>query len=171
MSHPHAINGDIHVDVLNLNHEDHLPSIISSSPETEYAVDPVMVSTREVAKSVKLSAGKRRKVVPDDASTPTGPRKTRFGAGNPPVQNTVKSAGLKRRITEESKTATKAAQQKRLQETFERHDTKVRELFHLTKFVTLVDYDPKIAKEDESEVFKEVPILNMLSNWTVQSAV
>src|SRR5271169_4947973 len=103
MSHPHAINGDTHIDVLNLSHEDPLPSIISSSPETEYAVDPVVVSSREVAKSVKLSAGKRRKVVPDDTSTSTEPRKTRFGAGNPPVQNTVKSGGPKRRNTEEFK--------------------------------------------------------------------
>ncbi|PWN27904.1 hypothetical protein BDZ90DRAFT_231681 [Jaminaea rosea] len=34
------------------------------------------------------------------------------------------------------------------------HDEMVRELFHLSKFVTYVGYDPAIAKEDRSHVFE-----------------
>ncbi|KAG8903550.1 swr1 complex component, partial [Tulasnella sp. 403] len=35
------------------------------------------------------------------------------------------------------------------------HDDLVREAFHLEKFVTLVSYDPKVAKDDKSAVFEE----------------
>lgn len=35
----------------------------------------------------------------------------------------------------------------------DQHDDKVRQLFHLEKFVTMVDYDPATAKSDSSEVF------------------
>lgn len=34
------------------------------------------------------------------------------------------------------------------------HDDMVRELFHLTKFVTLVGFDPAVAKQDKSHVFE-----------------
>ncbi|KAF8435050.1 SNF2 family N-terminal domain-containing protein [Boletus edulis BED1] len=36
-----------------------------------------------------------------------------------------------------------------------RHDDMVREVFHLEQFVTLLDYDPKVAKQDDSVVFQE----------------
>ena len=42
---------------------------------------------------------------------------------------------------------------KRLEQTHEEHDALVRELFHLTKFVTLMGYDPEMARQDQSEVF------------------
>ncbi|TFY83000.1 hypothetical protein EWM64_g1017 [Hericium alpestre] len=35
------------------------------------------------------------------------------------------------------------------------HDDLIREVFHLEKFRTLVSYDPKTAKEDNSDVYKE----------------
>ena len=164
MSPPHTINGDTHVDVTNPHQMGPLPLISSPSPPREYAVDPVVVSSRGTTKSVKVSAGKRRKVVLDDASTPHEGRKTRFGTGNPPSKNIIKHTTPKYRTAEGLKNATKSARQKQLHETFELHDTKVRELFHLTKFVSLVDYDAKAAKQDESEVFKEVQSHCMVSN-------
>ena len=57
---------------------------------------------------------------------------------------------------EEVKENTRLSLTTQLQETYQRHDTKLRELFHLTKFVSLVDYDSNAAKQDESEVFREV---------------
>ncbi|PWN53983.1 hypothetical protein IE53DRAFT_64531 [Violaceomyces palustris] len=35
------------------------------------------------------------------------------------------------------------------------HDMLVRELFHLTKFVTMIGYDPEIAQQDRSQVFSD----------------
>jgi len=156
MSHRHALKGDAYMDVSNLDQSDSLAPITSPDHQNEYSVDPVIGSSGEIAKSVKISAGKRRKVVQDDTWTPSGGRRTRFGAGNTQIQKQVKSTTSKNATPEQGKNATKSAYKKRLHETYEVHDTKVRELFHLTKFVTLVDYDAKAAKEDESEVFKEV---------------
>ena len=45
-----------------------------------------------------------------------------------------------------------------------RHDDLVRELFHLDKFVTLVSYDPKVAKLDKSDVFMQVSFGSILVN-------
>lgn len=156
MSHPHTVNGDTHDDVIDIHQMDPLPTIASPSPQKEYAVDPVVVSSRETAKSVKVSAGKRRKVITNYTSIPQEARKTRFGAAKPQINNSYNSTTPKFRAAEEIQNVTKSAHQKRLHKTFELHDTKIRELFHLTKFVTLVDYDAKAAKQDESEVFKEV---------------
>ncbi|GAA6008760.1 hypothetical protein JCM11491_003425 [Sporobolomyces phaffii] len=36
----------------------------------------------------------------------------------------------------------------------DRHDDNVRELFHLDRFVTLIGYDPAVAKQDRSDVFQ-----------------
>ncbi|GAA5961619.1 hypothetical protein JCM3765_002651 [Sporobolomyces pararoseus] len=36
----------------------------------------------------------------------------------------------------------------------DRHDNHVRELFHLDRFVTLVGFDPAVAKQDRSDVFQ-----------------
>ncbi|KAA8911698.1 hypothetical protein TRICI_003730 [Trichomonascus ciferrii] len=45
--------------------------------------------------------------------------------------------------------------QKKLSEIFDRHDDRVRMLFHLENFVSLVNYDPQTAKQDHSNVFEE----------------
>ncbi|KAI0692413.1 SNF2 family N-terminal domain-containing protein [Cerioporus squamosus] len=44
--------------------------------------------------------------------------------------------------------------QEELDRVFDTHDTLVREAFHLEKFVSLLTYDPKAAKEDRSDVFQ-----------------
>lgn len=156
MSHTHTLNEETDRDVSNLDQSALLVPIISLDAQKEYILDPAAVYSRETGKSVKVSSGKRRKVIQEDASTPPGGRRTRFGGGNPQIQKQIKSPTSKKATPEQVKNATKSAHQKRLHDTYERHDTKVRELFHLTKFVTLVDYDANTAKEDESEVFKEV---------------
>lgn len=45
--------------------------------------------------------------------------------------------------------------QAELDQIMDKHDTMVREVFHLEKFVTLIEYDPTIAKQDNSIVFQE----------------
>ncbi|RPD57382.1 hypothetical protein L226DRAFT_562001 [Lentinus tigrinus ALCF2SS1-7] len=44
--------------------------------------------------------------------------------------------------------------QEELDKVLDTHDTLVREAFHLEKFVSLLTYDPKVAKEDHSDVFQ-----------------
>ncbi|QRV84283.1 hypothetical protein RhiJN_12299 [Ceratobasidium sp. AG-Ba] len=39
----------------------------------------------------------------------------------------------------------------------DRHDSTLRELFHLNKFVTLIGYDPHIAKQEKSDVWETFP--------------
>ncbi|SPO31215.1 related to SWR1 - DEAH-box protein, putative RNA helicase [Ustilago trichophora] len=46
-----------------------------------------------------------------------------------------------------------AVAQSHLEDVHDRHDMLVRELFHLTKFVTMVGYDPDVARNDQSDVF------------------
>lgn len=58
---------------------------------------------------------------------------------------------------------------KELDNTLSEHDMLARELFHLTKFVTLVGYDPRIARQDESpvfEMFRTERGLNLETNLT-----
>src|SRR5271170_3405627 len=164
MSHSHTLNGIRPLDVLDHDQSPSIPPITSSPSQDDYPVEVGIISNREVATSVKVSTGKRRKVVINGNSTPLAPRKTRFGSENSKNHNPVKSKTHKPVSAEKIKTVTKATRQKRLHETFELHDTKVRELFHLTKFVTLVDYDAKVAKQDESEVFKEVLLSHVSTN-------
>ncbi|KDQ56398.1 hypothetical protein JAAARDRAFT_311064 [Jaapia argillacea MUCL 33604] len=47
------------------------------------------------------------------------------------------------------------ARQAELESVLDRHDSLVREAFHMEKFVTLISYNPKEAKEDQSPVFRE----------------
>ncbi|CAE6443708.1 unnamed protein product [Rhizoctonia solani] len=42
-----------------------------------------------------------------------------------------------------------------LDETYDRHDSLLREMFHLQKFVTLIGFDPDVAKQERSEVWEE----------------
>ncbi|EPQ55485.1 hypothetical protein GLOTRDRAFT_106023 [Gloeophyllum trabeum ATCC 11539] len=63
------------------------------------------------------------------------------------------------RMVDESVEARRVAlvqeRQAQLESVFDRHDTLVREAFHLEKFVSLLSYDPQVAKEDNSNVFRE----------------
>lgn len=45
--------------------------------------------------------------------------------------------------------------QAELDRIMDKHDAMVREVFHLEKFVTLIEYDPIVAKQDNSIVFQE----------------
>ncbi|KAG2069681.1 hypothetical protein BDR04DRAFT_1021093, partial [Suillus decipiens] len=45
--------------------------------------------------------------------------------------------------------------QAKLDQIMDTHDTMVREVFHLEKFVTLIEYNPTIAKQDNSIVFQK----------------
>jgi len=161
MSHPHTLDGVVNGDVSNINNSPLLPPTTPPAPQTEYPVDLTVVETRESSKSVAVSAGKRRKVSTTKTSNAPAERKTRSRVGTSHSLNPIKRPVPKYKSANQIKEATKSQRQKTLHKTFERHDTKLRELFHLTKFVTLVDYDAKTAKEDQSEVFEEVlPPLN-----------
>jgi hypothetical protein len=156
MSHAHATAGELAVDVSS-DAQLNSPSLKEQlSPPRDSAQEAKVLTNGEVAKSVQVSAAKRRKVISETASSGAVPRQTRFGAIKPPAINSNKQKTSKVQTLEGIKNATRAAHKKQLQETYEVHDVKVRELFHLTKFVSLVDYDAKAAKHDESEVFKEV---------------
>jgi hypothetical protein len=124
------------------------PARPRSRHTSEYAVDPIVVAPTARTTVVRTAPGKRRKVVSSRPTNALSQRRTR------PDASTKTSAVSKtiKQLQEEAK----AEKQKELHDTFEKHDDKIRELFHLTKFVTLVDYDAEAAKQDESEVFKEV---------------
>lgn len=56
-----------------------------------------------------------------------------------------------------SKAARLAAKQAQIEKLLEEHDTVLREMFHLEQFKTMVvGYDPRIAKKETSNVWKEV---------------
>jgi hypothetical protein len=155
MSQHHALGGDYAADLSN-NTQLNSPSLVRpASPPAQSTLDTIVVTNGQVVKSVQVSAAKRRKVIPEASSNHSIARQTRFGATKPPAINNSKQKTLKSQTAEGIKNATRSAHKKRLQETYEDHDVKVRELFHLTKFVSLVDYDANAAKQDESEVFKE----------------
>src|SRR5436305_4988411 len=156
MSHTHTINGEPPLAVSDHQQSSIIPSIASLPGQSNNISGCEAISSQDVTKTVKISAGKRRKVVTNGTSTPAAPRKTRFGGEKTIDYKLVKSTTAIPISSEKFKTVTKASCQKRLHDTFELHDSKVRELFHLTKFVTLVDYDANAAKQDESEVFQEV---------------
>ena len=152
----HALGGEA---VLAVSSDTQLnaPSLAHASrPPTDPSLDVQGAANGLVAKSVQVSAAKRRKVISEAAARSNTPRQTRFGAAKPSAINNNKQKPPKNQSVEGIKNATRSAHKKRLQETYEHHDVKVRELFHLTKFVSLVDYDANAAKKDESEVFKEV---------------
>ncbi|KAF8589471.1 hypothetical protein K439DRAFT_1628697 [Ramaria rubella] len=52
----------------------------------------------------------------------------------------------------------------------DKHDDLVREAFHLDKFVTLLGYNPKVAKEDNSQVFLEYKAPHDLISQTAESS-
>ncbi|KZV89961.1 hypothetical protein EXIGLDRAFT_771244 [Exidia glandulosa HHB12029] len=81
------------------------------------------------------------------------------GAGK---KKAAASSGLKLRLPAraslEERVASRKAEmvltrQARLEQIKDEHDDMVRELFHLEKFVTLVEYDPAVAKQDTTTVF------------------
>ncbi|KZT22505.1 hypothetical protein NEOLEDRAFT_1097697 [Neolentinus lepideus HHB14362 ss-1] len=59
--------------------------------------------------------------------------------------------------------------QAELESVLDRHDTLVREAFHLEKFVSLLSFDPRTAKEDKSNVFQEYKAQHDLLDWTSTS--
>jgi hypothetical protein len=156
MSDAHILNGIKVEDVSEPVQRETSTSSGHFGPSLEL---PTGLSTNiesENVKSLKTSATKRRKVSSTGPPAGLTRRETRSGGAIPPPPLPKTRAPSKRKSADENKVAAKATRQKQLHDTYERHDDKVRELFHLTKFVTLVDYDAKAAKEDESEVFNEV---------------
>ncbi|KAH9949283.1 SNF2 family N-terminal domain-containing protein [Amylocystis lapponica] len=86
---------------------------------------------------------------PDDASGSGGRRKSakkRIGGT---------SGGADERRVEDERAVWIAERQTELDSVLSRHDTLVREAFQMEKFVSLLAYDPKVAKEDNSAVFQE----------------
>jgi hypothetical protein len=156
MSDAHALNGVKAEDVSELAQMETSTSSGHIGSSVELPADLSTNVESENVKSLKTSATKRRKV--SSNGTPAGltRRETRSGGAIPPPPPPKTRAPPKRKSADENKVAAKATRQKQLHDTYESHDNKVRELFHLTKFVTLVDYDAKTAKEDESEVFNDV---------------
>lgn len=168
MSHDHAISGENTIVVKNQDQDNSLAPNCTSNEQAELHDIITVIPDGEQAKSVRVSAGKRRKVIPENRSTPALGLRARNTIAKPPLVNSKKPRAVKQETFEGIKEATRSALKKRLQETFEIHDGKVRELFHLTKFVSLVDYDANAAKEDESEVFLEVGSVHTMRLIVVQ---
>lgn len=109
----------------------------------------------------KLVDSKRRKI-DQDAKGSSRRRSSRLSAASAaptssPATNTTtrrKSSSVKKE-PEDSLEQEIEAEQKKLSEIFDRHDDRVRMLFHLENFVSLVNYDPQAAKQDHSNVFEE----------------
>lgn len=156
MSHSHALDGDMATDGSEHSPTDTHTSPGPVAPPAAHGIDTAAGPNLDNARSLKVSSTKRRKVTTNSPAPPFTRRETRSGGVIPPPPPPKARAPPKKKTADESKVDAKATRQKQLHDTYERHDDKVRELFHLTKFVTLVDYDAKTAKEDESEVFKEV---------------
>jgi len=156
MSHSHTLNGVVNGDVSNANNSPPLPPVPPPALQAERPADLTVVESRQSSKSVAVSPGKRRKVSTTETSNAPAERRTRSRVGTSHSLNPIKPPVPKYKSVDRIKEAVKSQRQKTLHKTFEQHDTKLRELFHLTKFVTLVDYNAKTAKEDQSEVFQEV---------------
>ena len=156
MSQIQSLDVDTRVDVLS--HDNSIPEPLTSGQADRGgdSVENSVLDSREFAKPVRVASGKRRKIIPDASSTQAIARRTRSRGERPPPPAPVKRTTLRPDNVEKLRHGATSSRKKRLQEIFEVHDNKVRELFHLTKFVTLADYDAKAAKEDESEVFQEV---------------
>jgi helicase SWR1 len=156
MSDAHALNGVKTEDVSELAQMETSMSSDHLGMSVDLPVDSPTKFESESVKSLKTSATKRRKVSSKGPPAVVTRRETRSGGTIPPPPPSRTRAPSKRKSAEENKITAKATRQKQLHDTYETHDNKVRELFHLTKFVTLVDYDANTAKQDESEVFNDV---------------
>lgn len=156
MSHSHALNAVANGDVSNATNSPPLVSARPPATQIEQQRDLQPVVNRESSKSVAVSPGKRRKVSTPETSNASAERRTRSRVANSHSLHPSKPSVPKYKSVDQLKDATKSLRQKTLHKTFTQHDSKLRELFHLTKFVTLVDYDAKTAKDDQSEVFQEV---------------
>lgn len=156
MSQIHSLDVDTRVD--GLSHDNSIPEpLIGGHTDRDGdSVENSVLDSREFAKPVRVASGKRRKITLDASSIQAIARRTRSGGDRPQPPALVKRTTLRPDTVEKLRHGATSSRKKKLQEIFEVHDNKVRELFHLTKFVTLADYDAKAAKDDESEVFQEV---------------
>lgn len=156
MSQPHTLNGESNMDVSNPDGLQIAPPTDSLPTPQVPAVDSIRILSPQNSKSVKLGETKRRKVSIGNPSLLSVGRQTRSGAGNSRLLSVSRSVVPKYKTVDQMKDEALSTRKRKLQQTYEAHDSKVRELFHLTKFITLADYDAKAAKEDKSEVFNEV---------------
>lgn len=111
---------------------------------------------------------KRRKIDLDidmDSISSNGTNRRRSGRAAAPVDYSIKRSSRRslesgdlsnepKHVPQEPAGDPIAAKKHQLNEIVDRHDDKVRLLFHLEKFVSLVYYDPKEAKKDNSDVFE-----------------
>src|SRR3981189_127599 len=96
----HALGGEA---VLAVSSDTQLnaPSLAHASrPPTDPSLDVQGAANGLVAKSVQVSAGKRRKVIPEAAARSNTPRQTRFGAAKPPAINNNKKKTPKNQSVE-----------------------------------------------------------------------
>ncbi|KAF9479357.1 hypothetical protein BDN70DRAFT_878844 [Pholiota conissans] len=71
------------------------------------------------------------------------------------VEKEVDPAEVTLAMVEAARVALLAEKQGVLDAIVDRHDDKVRELFHMENFKNMLLYDPKVAKEDRTVVFRE----------------
>src|SRR5271156_1339417 len=132
---PHTLDTKVVVDVSNNDQSTSISSNDTLTPQTDITIESAGVENVEIAKPVKVLGNKRRKVVESSTLPTPEVRKTRFGSIRGQNLKTSRPVVPKYASAEKLKDVTKAERKKKMQETYERHDSKVRELFHLTKFV------------------------------------
>ncbi|KAI0359204.1 hypothetical protein OH77DRAFT_1419684 [Trametes cingulata] len=88
-------------------------------------------------------------------------RKATRSSGDPAPSNASEKAQTERkesaegsRKVEDVRAQWVQERQEELDRVFDSHDSLIREAFHLEKFVSMLTYDPKVAKEDRSDVFQ-----------------
>jgi hypothetical protein len=128
-----------------------------------------VVTNGDSAKAVPVSGAKRRKVAYQETPPAGVGRRAKFGVRGTKRDNSLRQNAKTSDTAEDIKESRRTLLTTRLQETYQTHDTKLRELFHLTKFISLVDYDPDAAKEDESEVFRDVSPHFLSTNYSSRS--
>lgn len=81
--------------------------------------------------------------------------RARRAPSNTPVASPIRRSKKQYRTIEELREDSIQERQKQMERIFTAHDDLVRQLFHMEKFVTLVGFDPAVAKSDQSEIFSK----------------
>ncbi|SAM85948.1 related to SWR1-DEAH-box protein, putative RNA helicase [Ustilago bromivora] len=105
--------------------------------------------------AVKLEADPLSLAQVEDAEADQCPPTVRSSRARPEITSLAQFAteAPLSEILDRRKKEKVAVAQSDLEQVHDGHDMLVRELFHLTKFVTMVGYDPHLARNDQSDVF------------------
>ncbi|KAJ1597642.1 hypothetical protein NDA14_006934 [Ustilago hordei] len=128
----------------------------SRSASTSSDLPNLQQRSRSPSRSaVKLEADPLSLAQVEDAEADQCPPTVRSSRAKPEITPLAQFATVAplSEILDRRKKEKVAVAQSDLEQVHDDHDMLVRELFHLTKFVTMVGYDPHLARNDQSDVF------------------